>query len=43
MQQIEFGIKPDVETSLDEALAAEGKDSMIEQARKLLKSLFTQE
>ena len=36
MQQIEFGIKPDVETSLDEALAAEGKDSMIEQARELL-------
>lgn len=39
MQQIEFGIKPDVEASLDEALAQEGKDSMIEQARELLNSL----
>ena len=39
MQQIEFGIKPDVETSLDEALAQEGKDSMIEAARELLNSL----
>lgn len=39
MQQIEFGIKPDVEASLDEALAQEGKDSMIEAARELLNSL----
>ena len=39
MQQIEFGIKPDVYVSLNESLAAEGKDSMIEQARKLLNSL----
>ena len=36
MQQIEFGIKPDVEASLDEALATDGKDSMIEAARALL-------
>ena len=36
MQQIEFGIEPDVEASLDEALAADGKDSMIEAARALL-------
>lgn len=39
MQQIEFGIKPDVYVSLNESLAAEGKDSMIEAARKLLNSL----
>ena len=36
MQHIEFGIKPDVKASLDEALAADGKDSMIEAARALL-------
>ena len=36
MHHIEFGIKPDVEASLDEALAADGKDSMIEAARALL-------
>jgi C-terminal processing protease CtpA/Prc len=36
MQQIEFGIEPDVPSSLDTALAAEGKDSMIEDARRLL-------
>ena len=36
MQQIEFGIEPDIEMSLDEALSAEGKDSMIEKARELL-------
>ena len=36
MQQIEFGIEPDVEASLDEALAVDGKDSMIEAARALL-------
>ena len=36
MQHIEFGIEPDVTAALDEALAAEGKDSMIEQARQLL-------
>ena len=33
MQHIEFGIEPDVPVSLDETLAAEGKDSMIEEAR----------
>lgn len=38
MQQIEFGIEPDVKASLEESLAAEGKDSMIEEARKLLTS-----
>ena len=36
MQQIEFGIEPDVRASLDESLAREGKDSMIEEARKRL-------
>ena len=36
MQHIEFGIEPDVEASLDEALATDGKDSMIEAARALL-------
>lgn len=36
MQHIEFGIEPDVPASLDETLAAEGKDSMIEQARQLI-------
>ena len=39
MQQIEFGIEPDVRVTLDESLAREGKDSMIEEARKLLTSL----
>ena len=37
MQHVEFGIEPDVKASLDESLAAEGKDSMIEQAREYLK------
>ncbi|MBP3712644.1 MAG: S41 family peptidase [Bacteroidaceae bacterium] len=37
MQQIEFGIEPDVSASLDEAKAADGIDTMIEQARELLK------
>ena len=36
MQHVEFGIEPDVKVSLDESLAASGKDSMIEAARKLL-------
>ena len=36
MQHIEFGIEPDVYASLDEALASEGKDSMIEEARCLI-------
>lgn len=36
MHQIEFGIEPDVKVSLDESLAADGKDSMIEEARKWL-------
>lgn len=38
MQHIEFGIEPDVYVSLDEGLAAEGKDSMIEKARELIDS-----
>ncbi|MBO7120329.1 MAG: S41 family peptidase [Bacteroidaceae bacterium] len=38
MQQIEFGIQPDLYVSLDEGLAAEGKDSMIEAAREGLRS-----
>ena len=37
MQHIEFGIEPDIYASLDESLAAQGKDSMIEKARELLK------
>ena len=37
MQQIEFGLEPDVSASLDEAKAADGIDTMIEQARELLK------
>ena len=36
MQHIEFGIEPDVPCSLDDTQAAEGKDSMIEEARKQL-------
>jgi len=36
MQHIEFGIEPDVPCALDESLAAEGKDSMIEAARQFL-------
>ena len=36
MQQIEFGIEPDEYCSLNVVLAAEGKDSMIEEARRLL-------
>lgn len=36
MQHIEHGIEPHVRTSLDDALAADGKDSMIEAARDLL-------
>ncbi len=36
MQQIEFGIEPDVSVSLDESLAPVGTDSMIEAARQLL-------
>jgi hypothetical protein len=36
MQHIEFGIEPDVPAGLDETLAAEGKDSMIEEARQLI-------
>lgn len=36
MQHIEFGIEPDIPCSLDEALAADGIDSMIEAARRLL-------
>ena len=36
--QTEFGIEPDVSSALDNALAAQGTDSMIEQARAFLKS-----
>lgn len=36
MQQIEFGIKPDISVSLNPTLAAEGKDTMIEAARQYL-------
>ena len=36
MQHIEFGIEPDIYTSLDESLAAQGKDSMIEAARAFI-------
>ena len=36
MQQIEFGIEPDILFSLDESLASQGKDSMIEEARRLI-------
>ena len=36
MQHIEFGIEPDITCSLDALQAAEGKDSMIEEARRLL-------
>lgn len=39
MQHIEFGIEPDIYASLDETLATEGKDSMIEEARKLISEL----
>ena len=37
MQHIEFGIDPDISVSLLEADAQEGKDTLIEAARKLLK------
>ena len=37
MQQIEFGIEPDIYCSLDSTLAAKGVDSLIEKARSLLK------
>lgn len=36
MKQIEFGIEPDIYVALDDALAVEGKDSMIEEARRLI-------
>ena len=36
MQHIEFGIEPDIPSALDEALAADGQDSMIEDARRLI-------
>lgn len=36
MQQIEFGIEPDIPFSLDESHASQGKDSMIEEARRLI-------
>ena len=36
MQQIEFGIEPDIPCALDSADVARGHDTLIEQARKLL-------
>lgn len=39
MEQTEFGIQPDVSVSLDESLVPQGIDSMIEEARRFLKSL----
>jgi len=36
MQHIEFGIEPDIPSALDESLATQGKDTMIEEARQLL-------
>ena len=36
MHHIEFGIEPDIPCNLDETLASQGKDSMIEAARQLL-------
>lgn len=36
MEQTEFGVEPDIVTALDEDLARQGKDSMIEQAREFL-------
>jgi len=39
MQQIEFGIEPDIKSSLDATLAAGGKDSMIEEARQRLSGI----
>ena len=42
MQQIEFGIEPDVYVALDETLAAKGKDSMIEEARRLISEMRKQ-
>ena len=38
MQQIEFGIAPDIVCTLDSAEASKGRDSLIEAARKLLKA-----
>lgn len=38
MQQIEFGIAPDIVCALDSTDAQKGRDSLIEAARKLLKS-----
>ena len=37
MQQIESGIQPDVVCALDSTLALQGKDSMIEAARGILR------
>ena len=39
MQQIEFGIEPDVYVTLDESLASQGADSMIEEARRLISEI----
>ena len=36
MKQIEFGIEPDIYVTLDDVLAVEGRDSMIEEARRLI-------
>ena len=42
MQHIEFGIEPDAYSALDEAQAAQGTDSMIEEARRILSSGATE-
>ena len=38
MQHTEFGIKPDIPSSLDPTQAQQGVDSMIEQARAFLRT-----
>lgn len=40
MQHIEFGIEPDVPSALNASLAADGKDSMIEDARNILNTQY---
>jgi len=37
MNQIEFGIQPDIHCALDSAVLLRGKDSLIEEARRLLR------
>lgn len=40
MKHIEFGVDPDIWVGLDDSMAAQGKDSMIEAARAYLNSLL---